>query len=382
MSKIKAFDALSDVSVIEYMTPAEMEEKLREAYTEAYTAAAGEKPTLAAADRATLELKAMVTMWNQLAQYIQAKYRAEMLPTSEGAALDALAAHQGVTRLPATRAVLTMRFYLSQAQPQVVPVAVGTRVRTKAGVYFHTTEYAQFLPGETILDIVAQAELPGLEANGLAVGMVDTLVDVVPYVEKVENIDTSAGGTDVESDEALTERVFLAPSAYSVAGPMDAYKYMVRKWRSDVKDVEVVRLAPCSIGVYVVLESGAILNQLEKSQLEEWLNSETVRPLTDIVTAKDPEEIEYSVDAQYWIASSDKTKVETIQQAVQQALDEYIQWQRKLGRDIDPGELLVRLRTAGAKRVKITAPADLAIKSNQIPKLVNNQLLYGGIEDA
>ena len=382
MSKIKAFDALSDVSVIEYMTPAEMEEKLREAYTEAYTAAAGEKPTLAAADRATLELKAMVLMWNQLAQYIQAKYRAEMLPTSQGPALDALAAHQGVTRLEATRAVTTVRFSLSEPQPQVVPVAAGTRVRTKAGIYFHTTEYGQFLPGQTTVDLVAKAEQPGIAANNLAPGVVDTLVDVVAYVASVQNIDTSSGGTDAESDEALTERVFLAPSAYSVAGPLDAYRYMVRKWRSDVKDVEVVRLAPCVLGVYVVLEDGSLLSTLEKNQLEEWLNGETVRPLTDTVTAKDPEEIPYSVDAQYWISASDKNKVAEIQKAAQQAMEEYTQWQRKLGRDVDPGELLVRLRAVGVKRVKITAPEDMAIKSNQLPRLETQQLLFGGVEDA
>lgn len=382
MSKIKAFDALSDVSVIEYMTPAEMEEKLRAEYIAAYTKVTGEKPTLAPADRASLELKAMTAMWNQLAQYIETKYRMEMLPTSEGAALDALAAHQGVTRLGATRASVTLRFTLSETQKQVVSIPAGTRAKTQSGIYFYTETYGQIKAGETSIDLVAKAEVPGVEANGIAPGTVDTLVDVVAYVESVANVDTSVGGADMESDAALTERVYLAPSAYSVAGPFDAYKYMVRKWRGDVKDVEIIRLAPCTLGVYVVLESGELLSALEKQDLEEWLNAEKTRPITDTVSAKDPEEIEYTVDAQYWIATSERTNVAAIQSAVQTALDEYITWQRKLGRDIDPGELIVRMRTAGAKRVKINQPLDKVVKENQIPKLTSKVLSYGGMEDA
>jgi phage-related baseplate assembly protein len=66
---------------------------------------------------------------------------------------------------------------------------------------------------------------------------------------------------------------------------------------------------------------------------------------------------------------------------VEDAAEGYITWQRKLGRDINPTELIARIRDAGAKRVRITAPDDIAVGGTQIPKLENKEITYGGLED-
>ena len=65
------------------------------------------------------------------------------------------------------------------------------------------------------------------------------LVDPVAYVEKVENITVSEGGADLEQDESLAERVYLAPSSWSTAGPDDAYEYWVRTFDPAISDVSV-----------------------------------------------------------------------------------------------------------------------------------------------
>ena len=54
-----------------------------------------------------------------------------------------------------------------------------------------------------------------------------TMVDPVPYVASVANTATTEGGAEIESDADLAERVFLAPGAYSTAGPEDSYLYPV-----------------------------------------------------------------------------------------------------------------------------------------------------------
>ena len=62
-------------------------------------------------------------------------------------------------------------------------------------------------------------------------------------------------------------------------------------------------------------------------------------------------------------------------------VEEFQTWQRKLGRDINPTELIARVREAGAKRVKLTAPADTVVEKNELPKCTGATADYGGLED-
>ena len=66
---------------------------------------------------------------------------------------------------------------------------------------------------------------------------------------------------------------------------------------------------------------------------------------------------------------------------VEAAVDAYESWQRKMGRDINPTELVYRVRAAGAKRVKLAAPADSVIEKTQLPKRNTRTVTYGGLED-
>ena len=57
-------------------------------------------------------------------------------------------------------------------------------------------------------------------------------------------------------------------------------------------------------------------------------------------------------------------------------------WQKtKLGRDINPSELISRIIIAGAKRVEVTYPIYTKIESTQIAIVENNNSSLGGIED-
>lgn len=72
------------------------------------------------------------------------------------------------------------------------------------------------------------------------------------------------------------------------------------------------------------------------------------------------------------------------------AVEEFQQWQRSIGRDISPMELIYRLRVAGVKRVELRQPvymvveggSDLEKATVQIPKLSGTPtIIYGGVED-
>ena len=227
-------------------------------------------------------------------------------------------------------------------------VPAGTRVKTQGGRYFNTLDYAEIPPGATYVDTIVQAEEAGAESSGILAGEINILVDPIPYIASVSNVDESTGGLDVEDDDSLTERAYLAPSRFSCAGPRDAYEYHVREWRSDVTDVQITSPEPCVIAIYFVMEGGRLPNATEFT---------------------------------YWIGDGDQRSAGTIQEKVTAAVQSYQSWQRHLGRDINPTELIAKIREAGAKRVKLTAPADIVVGKTQLPKCTGQTVTYGGLED-
>ena len=111
------------------------------------------------------------------------------------------------------------------------------------------------------------------------------------------------------------------------------------------------------------------------------MSADKLRPMCDFVECKAPEEVEYTIDLTYWIAASDQKSAKEIQDKIAAAVSDFETWQRKLGRDINPTELIARLREAGAKRVKLTAPEDITVGKIKLPKVTSTTVTYGGLED-
>ena len=384
MSNISELANCPELNFIENMTLRETEEQLRALYTRYYREITGKEPELGAADPLNLLIKAFAAMEYQTMQYADTKGRMELLKTSTGEALDALGALVGVSRKEPTRATATERFTLSEARGTVTAIPAGTRVKTEDGTYFNTLDYAEIAAGDLYADVVVQAEEAGAGSAGLLAGAIKILVDPIPYIAGVSNTTESTGGLDTEDDDSLTRRIYLSPSVYSCAGPRDAYEYYAREWRGDVADVRTDSPQPNQVDIYFVIqdEEGLRLpNPTELAEMKAYMSGESMRPLCDQVNCKAPEEVEYAISLTYWIGSSDQKSVSEIQSRVSAAVEEFQTWQRKLGRDINPTELIARVREAGAKRVKLTAPADTVVEKNELPKCTGATADYGGLED-
>ena len=384
MSNISELANCPELNFIENMTLRETEEQLRALYTRYYREITGKEPELGAADPLNLLIKAFAAMEYQTMQYADTKGRMELLKTSTGEALDALGALVGVSRKEPTRATATERFTLSEARGTVTAIPAGTRVKTEDGKYFNTLDYAEIAAGDLYADVVVQAEEAGAGSAGLLAGAIKILVDPIPYNAGVSNTTESTGGLDTEDDDSLTRRIYLSPSVYSCAGPRDAYEYYAREWRGDVADVRTDSPQPNQVDIYFVIQDEERLrlpNPTELAEMKAYMSGESMRPLCDQVNCKAPEEVEYAISLTYWIGSSDQKSVSEIQSRVSAAVEEFQTWQRKLGRDINPTELIARVREAGAKRVKLTAPADTVVEKNELPKCTGATADYGGLED-
>ncbi|MNW67399.1 hypothetical protein D3C74_459810 [compost metagenome] len=67
---------------------------------------------------------------------------------------------------------------------------------------------------------------------------------------------------------------------------------------------------------------------------------------------------------------------------VTSAVDAYLLWQKsKLGRNINPSELIRRVMTAGALRVDVTSPTFTEVDTLEVAKDAAVNITYGGLAD-
>ena len=148
MSNIKELANVPEISFIENMSLQETEELVRANYTRIFKELTGQDAELGEADAKNLIIKSFSLVLYQVMQYVEAKGRAELLKTSTGDALDALAALFGITRQEARRATCIVRFTLSGQRSEPTAIPAGTRVKTQDGKYFNTVDYAEVTAGE------------------------------------------------------------------------------------------------------------------------------------------------------------------------------------------------------------------------------------------
>lgn len=117
-------------------------------------------------------------------------------------------------------------------------------------------------------------------------------------------------------------------------------------------------------------------------EVENALTPKDVRPLTDKVLVGSPETVEYALAGKWFLSSSDSTLLASITKAVDAAVEGYRLWQRsKPGRDINPDELIARMRNAGAKRVELATPVFQRLTETQIARETSVAMTFGGVED-
>ena len=372
-----------EVSFIDNMSIEDMSKFYIEEMQKKYRKLTGKELVLHESDPIRLIAYTNCLLLYQIAQYADRAGKMALLKYSYGDYLDNIGALKGIARNLGAAAKARLRFTLSSKRPGTTIIKEGIRVTASDGVYFKTSDLLEIPAGQLYGEVNAECREIGIKGNGYEIGTIKTLVDPVAYVEKVENITVSEGGADLESDENLAERIFLAPASWSTAGPDDAYKYWVRTFNPAITDVMVGSDIPGEVDIFFILQDGQLPDETMVQELEQYLKNEEVRPLTDKVIVSAPEIHEYRVDLTYYINKSDRARASTINEQVQTAIQEYIAWQRaRIGRDINPDQLRKMLLLAGAKRLEIREPQFLAIAKESIALPAEEvTVLYGGLED-
>lgn len=383
MPDFSAIKNAPDISFIDNKTIEDVRDGMVADYEEYMTKATGQTVTLPRSSPHRGVLYAAALQIYQAFQYIDRAGKQSLLKYSYSDFLDNLGLLKGVTRSPATAAVTTLRFTVSAVRQVATAIPKGTRVSAGGSVYFATDEYAEIPAGGSTVDVPATCTDAGTEGNDLAAGDLTIMVDPLPYVASVVNTTATEGGTDVESDDDLAERIYLAPGAYSTAGPEDGYLFHAKQFNPSIGDVVATsNQAAGTVDIVFIMSDGKTPGAEMINGLKEYLNGKTRRPMTDLVNVSAPAEVTYTVDLTYYINRSDSARAVAIQEAVQTAVADYLTWQRTIGRDINPSKLVALVMAAGAKRVTVTAPTYTTVDAIKVSALSGSPTIsYGGLED-
>lgn len=382
-NEIQKLYNLPEISFIEGITYEGILNEMVADFETKYTEETGRKIKLRPGDKEHIHLRVLAGQYYQMYQQLDYAAKMNLLKYSKGDFLKHLGAFKKTFIQEPRAAVVKVRFTLSEVRKDVIYIPEGTRVTAGDGVYFATDDYAEVAAGESYADVTCTCETAGDIGNEYQPGTIEIIVDPVPYVKSVVNVTKSEGGSGEEPEESFRERIFLAPSSYSVAGPADAYEYWVKQYNSAaIEDVKIYEPTEAVVDIRILLQGGALPSKTFCSGCLQYLKDNPIIPLTDNDYVLPPDVVGYDLKATYYISRSDINNVKSIQDSIEAAKDTYLNWQRtKIGRDLNPDALIEFVRAAGGKRCVIESPVFTVIPETSVAQEKTVEFVYGGIED-
>lgn len=366
-NKIKFIDADPDVEL--------------KAFIAEYEALSGKKLQPAQAERILIQAgtNRIVLLKNQ----INETANQNLGVNAAGVALELLAEIQGVFRLPPQAAQCIIRFNLVNGHgPLNIPE--GIRVQSIDGqLIFITVESKNVEEEATYVDIKAMCTTEGKSGNGYAAGEIAVILDPKAYVSGASNVNETNGGSDEENDDEFRERLFLAPAAFSVAGPSDAYKFHAKSAHPLIIDVAVKDHTPeaGSVSIYPLLLDGEEPSEEILDAVYAACNSKKVRPLNDTVVVAAATKMEYTIQIQLVLLNS--AVQEEVLSKVNANLAAYIADRKtRLGVNVVRSQLIKEAQVEGVYSVTVVQPsADLIIDENEYSWCTANSVTVTGTSD-
>ena len=315
-----------------------------------------------------------------LRQQVNEAYRQQHPRFATGLMLDLCGDDVSTPRLQVQPALTTLRFSATLSGLEQITIPKGTRVNA-GQTGFVTTEAALLTAAQSSAEVAAECMESGSVGNGWSVGQINSLAERLhPTIDvAVSNTTVSAGGVEIEGDEAYRERVLLAPESFSVAGPVGAYQYWARQASPAVVDVHVANDTdgggqPIGGRVAVtVLAKDGLPNAELIGKIQAALSAEKRRPLCDTVVVKAPTAVDYTLDAELTLFTG--TDARTAKAAAEQAWAVYEAARRsRLGLDIVPLDIQTALKVAGVYNVVLHNLPLTVVKPDQWARCTNTTI--------
>ena len=325
----------------------------------------------------------IVALWVSLYSLFNDQAKQRTLQNARGEVLDAIGdMFYKTERAAPASAYATFRFSIDDALDENIVIPAGTMITTDGSVYFATEETKVLQARELSVDVLGVCMSGGSAYNGYTAGTIGTLVDLIPYISSVQNVTTSTGGDDGEpyteaGDNRYRERIGLASAKLSTAGPEASYRYFALSASPDIIDVSIDVPEANVVNIYPLMKGGELPDAETLERVMEAVSGDKVRPMTDIVSALEPETVEYTVNIKYYCTQEDEAATIQTIEAEGGAIDQYNAWQQMaLARDINPDQLRRFILApswanglTGAVRVDVTGPVFTKVGKNQVARL-------------
>ena len=258
--------------------------------------------------------------------------------------LEILGENRNCPRIMATGAKATVTITTNVTGEETI-LEAGTKM-TADGVIFYLLDEDLTLSGyQETLTADVTCERTGVAGNALTSGTELALAITNRAVYSIVAATDAAGGNEIEEQETYRERIRQSGLTAVTTGPQQQYEATAKAVSSEIIDARAINSSG-QVYIYLIISDDATANTIMQ-EVQDTLNADSVRPLTDQVTIFRATDIEYTLNVQY------KSEIGVSESAaISKAVSDYQAWQDNvIGRPFNPDRLVAALYSAGASQV-------------------------------
>lgn len=350
-------------------------------------------------DEKKLFIKSLMPIIMALKNDINDTANQNFLENSREEKTDAIAnSYFDTKRLKPTKASCPGKAVLSEVQKKDILIPSGTKITSDGIRIFEIKENYIVKAGQKEVDVKLVSTSTGEKYNGILAGKINHIIDPIAYVSEIYNTEISKEGSDIEDDKSYRERARLEMESKSCAGPEGAYEYYAYSADNSISAVKVVSPSPGTVRILVVVDNGESSSDEILKKVYDECSPRDRRPLTDKVETGTPEIVEYDIELIYYLDKNFPTYEGKWRKAIEGenfdyesgSIRTFINWQQEdIGRSINVEELKFQIlnsatyeadnRTlSGVRKLIINSPGYDNIEENQLAKVKNINVTYGG----
>jgi phage-related baseplate assembly protein len=175
---------------------------------------------------------------------------------------------------------------------------------------------------------------------------------------------------DGEDDARYRRRIQLAPEAFSTAGPPGAYEYWALTVAPAIADAFAYAPEPGVVHVIVAMPDAADVPPEALLAIAEFLGREDVCPLTDTVSVRAAEPVDYTIRAVLQVRRGPDPDAVKAQAALRLAA--YRAERYAIASTIYAVGVTAALKAGGVDNVVMSEPSgDVVVGPHQVPRLVS-----------
>ena len=291
------------------------------------------------------------------------------LSTSTANDLDNYAVFYGAQRLQGSKPYATYEFSLAEVLTQDVVIPANLILTDE------NSEYQGKLLN-TVTIFAGEIKATGTVELQLDTKSSDVKTEIIttplPFIVEAKATEAFSNGSDVESDEEFRARILLSMADKSTAGSEETYKSFTYSADERIEDVAVLN---GGAGVVNVFYYSPLADTIMQTRIEDMLNKEEVRPLSDVPVVAKATEIPFSVVAEIKILQNQETA--TVYSNAIESLTTGLAALKQIGTDITLSEINDFLKVDGVKEVVITSPAaNVVVADSEIGVNSGNTITY------